>query len=114
MGGGYRVVPVHNFSYGFLTPGLAYAMSCLGAFLGLRCTTRARVSTGRGRVGWLLLAALSIGTPGIWVMHCIAMLGFTIPAQTIRYSLQVTILSELAAVTGRSVGLFVVGSASVG
>ncbi len=89
-------------------------MSCLGAFLGLRCTTRARVSTGRGRVGWLLLAALSIGTPGIWVMHFIAMLGFTIPGQTIRYSVQVTILSALVAVAVVSIGLFIVGYAGVG
>jgi NO-binding membrane sensor protein with MHYT domain len=103
------VVHVHNFTYGLLTPAIAYVMSCLGAFLGLRCNTRARASAGRTRLGWLLLAALAIGTPGIWVMHFVAMLGFTIPGQTIRYDVPVTILSALVAVAVVSVGLLIVG-----
>jgi NO-binding membrane sensor protein with MHYT domain len=108
------VVQVHNFSYGLLTPAIAYAMSCLGAFLGLRCNARARASTGRIRVGWLLLAALSIGITGIWVMHFVAMLGFTIPGQTIRYDVPVTILSALVAVAVVSIGLLIVGLSSQG
>ncbi len=103
------MIHVHNFSYGISTPALAYVMSCLGAFIGLQCTARARASTGRARVGWLLLAALSIGTPGIWVMHFIAMLGFTIPGQTIRYNVALTVFSALVAVVVVGVGLFVVG-----
>jgi NO-binding membrane sensor protein with MHYT domain len=99
---------VQNFTYGIVTPALGYAMSCLGAFLGLRCTTRSRVSTGRSRLGWLLLAAVSIGTTGIWVMHFIAMLGFTIPGQTIRYDVSLTIFSALVAVIVVSAGLLVV------
>src|SRR5260370_8736535 len=77
------MLTVHNFSYGLLTPGLAYLMSVLGSFLGLRCATRARAHQGRSRASWLLLAGLSIGTTGIWVMHFIAMLAFTIPGMTI-------------------------------
>jgi NO-binding membrane sensor protein with MHYT domain len=103
------MVVVHNFSYGLVNPVLAYAISCLGCFLGLRCTTRARAAQGALRARWLLLAALSIGVAGIWTMHFVAMLGFTIPGQTIRYSVPVTILSMLIAVVVVSVGLFVVG-----
>jgi NO-binding membrane sensor protein with MHYT domain len=103
------VLTVHNFSYGVLTPGLAYLMSCLGSFLGLRCTTRARAHQGRARARWLLLAGLSIGTTGIWVMHFIAMLGFTIPGTTIQYNVPITILSMLIAVGIVVVGLFIVG-----
>ena len=55
------MVIVHNFSYGLLTPALGYVMSCLGCFLGLRCTTRAREVQGSSRVRWLLLAGVSIG-----------------------------------------------------
>ena len=40
------MLTVHNFSYGLLTPALAYLMSCLGCFLGLRCTTRALPGSG--------------------------------------------------------------------
>jgi len=100
---------VHNFSYGLLTPALAYAMSCLGAFLGLRCTTRATASEGASRVRWILLAALSIGTTGIWVMHFIAMLGFTIPSETIHYNVLITIASMLIAVVVVGIGLLIVG-----
>jgi NO-binding membrane sensor protein with MHYT domain len=103
------MVTVHNFSFGLLTPGLAYAMSCLGCFLGLRCTTRAREVQGPARVRWLLLAAVSIGVPGVWGMHFIAMLGFTIPGQPIRYSVPVTIFSMVIAVVVVSVGLLIVG-----
>ena len=89
---------VDDFSYGLLTPALGYAMSCLGCFLGLRCTTRARAAQGATRVRWLLLAAVSIAVAGVWGMHFIAMLGFAIPGQVIRYSVPVTILSMLIAV----------------
>jgi NO-binding membrane sensor protein with MHYT domain len=103
------MVSVHNFSYGLLTPVLAYAMSCLGCFLGLRCTTRAREVQGPARVRWLLLAGLSIGVAGIWGMHFIAMLGFAIPGQTIRYDVLSTILSMVIAVVVVSAGLLIVG-----
>ena len=103
------MLTVHNFTYGLLTPGLAYVVSCMGAFLGLRCTTRARPFTGSLRARWLILGGVSIGTTGIWAMHFIAMLGFTIPGQTIHYNVPVTILSLLVAVAIVCAGLLVVG-----
>ena len=44
---------VHNFSYGLVSPGLAYGMSCLGAFLGLRCVTIGRAHEGPAKARWL-------------------------------------------------------------
>jgi NO-binding membrane sensor protein with MHYT domain len=111
-GGRASLLTVHNFSYGLITPALGYAMSCLGAFLGLRCTSRAMASSGRARLSWLLLAALSIGTTGIWVMHFIAMLGYTIPGETIRYNVLITIGSMLIAVAVVGIGLLIVGFAA--
>jgi NO-binding membrane sensor protein with MHYT domain len=108
-GGKVAVLTIHNFTYGLLTPALGYVMSCLGAFLGLRCATRARAHQGAARARWLLLAGVSIGTEGIWVMHFIAMLGFTIPGETIRYNVPITILSMLIAVVIVCVGLLIVG-----
>jgi NO-binding membrane sensor protein with MHYT domain len=103
------MVHVNNFSYGALNPVLAYVASCIGCFLGLRCTTRARASQGRARASWLVIAALAIGVMGIWVMHFIAMLGFTIPGQSIRYNVPVTVLSMLIAIAVVGAGLFIVG-----
>ena len=103
------MLTVHNFSYGLLTPALAYLMSFLGSFLALRCTSRARASTGSARRGWLLVAAVSLGVTGIWVMHFIAMLGFSVPDDTIRYNVLVTLASMLLAVAFVSFGLMIVG-----
>ncbi len=100
---------VDNFTYGVLTPALAFVMSWLGAFTGLRCTSRARAYEGPARAFWLLLAAASIGIMGIWVMHFIAMLGFSIPGQPIRYDVPVTVISMLTAVAVVAAGLFIAG-----
>jgi NO-binding membrane sensor protein with MHYT domain len=102
-------VQVHNFSYGMLNPGLGYLMSCLGSFLGLRCLTRARAYTGRTRATWLLIASVAIGATGIWVMHFVAMLGFTIPGQEIMYNVPMTLVGLAAAVVVVAIGLFIVG-----
>jgi NO-binding membrane sensor protein with MHYT domain len=69
---------------------------------------RARACQGAARVHWLLLAAVSIGTTGIWVTHFIAMLGFAIPGEVIRYDVPVTVLSLLIPVTVVGVGLLIV------
>jgi NO-binding membrane sensor protein with MHYT domain len=103
------VITVHNFSNGLLNPALGYAMSCVGSFLGLRCVTLARAYDGIARARWLGLAAVSIGATGIWAMHFIAMLGFTIPGQQILYNVPVTIASMLVAVAVVGIGLFIVG-----
>jgi NO-binding membrane sensor protein with MHYT domain len=103
------VLAANNFTFGLLTPVLAYLMSCVGAFIGLRCTTRAYAYEGAARARWLILAAVSIGTTGCWVMHFIAMLGYTIPGMTIRFNVPITIASMLIAVVVVGIGLFIVG-----
>jgi len=103
------MIHVNNFSNGALNPVLAYLLSAMGCFLGLRCTTRARAYHGAARVRWLTAAALAIGSTGIWVMHFIAMLGFTIPDQSIRYNVPITILSMVIAVVVVGIGTFIVG-----
>jgi NO-binding membrane sensor protein with MHYT domain len=103
------VITVHNFSNGLLNPALGYVMSCVGSFLGLRCVTLARAYEGIARARWLVLAAVSIGATGIWAMHFIAMLGFSIPGQQIFYNVPTTIASMLVAVAVVGVGLFIVG-----
>jgi NO-binding membrane sensor protein with MHYT domain len=104
------MVHANEFSYGLLTPGLAFAMSCLGSFLGLRCAARARACAGTVRAGWLLLAAAAIGATGIWVMHNIALLGFSIPGQMIRYDVPMSLLSGLVATAVVFAALTVAGS----
>ncbi len=100
---------IDHFAYGVLTPILAYTMSFIGSLLGLQCTARARFAAGRSRVGWLLLAAVSIGGTGVWVMHFIAMLGFRVTGMDIRYGVNLTLLSALIAIVVVGIGIFIVG-----
>jgi NO-binding membrane sensor protein with MHYT domain len=101
---------IDHFTYGPVTPALAYALSVLGSLLGLTCTVRARQAPTTARRSWfLLLAAWAIGGTGIWVMHFIAMLGFGVRGSEIRYDIPVTTASALIAIVVVGVGLFTVG-----
>ena len=51
---------VDGFSYGLVTPLVAYLMACLGGALGLRCTTRSMLVDGRWRIGWLALGSAGL------------------------------------------------------
>ncbi|WP_327111740.1 hypothetical protein OG206_02625 [Streptomyces sp. NBC_01341] len=95
-------------TFGWLTPVLSYAMACVGAALGLRCTVRALGTSGRSRRNWLLTAASAIGT-GIWTMHFVAMLGFGVTGTDIRYDVPLTLLSLLVAMLVVGAGVFTVG-----
>ncbi|MFI1169581.1 MHYT domain-containing protein [Streptomyces sp. NPDC020801] len=98
---------VSNFYYGAVTPVAAYLMACLGAALGLRCTTRSLRRPHR-RAGWLALGAISIGC-GIWTMHFIAMIGFSIQGALVHYDPTKTLLSLAAAIAVVAIGVFLVG-----
>ena len=122
---------VHHFAYGWFSPALAYALSFLGSLAGLSFTARARAagrprpgssgvvrragSHGRSRLGrghrtrWLVLAAVSIGGAGIWLMHFMAMLGFDVPDSPVRYDPARTLLSMIIAIGACGFGLFMVG-----
>lgn len=100
---------VSDFHYGAITPIAAYLMACLGAALGLRCTTRALRRTHiRRRAGWLTLGAVSIGC-GIWTMHFIGMIGFSVEGAPVSYDRVMTLLSLGVAIAVVAVGVFLVG-----
>ncbi|SFT08047.1 MHYT domain-containing protein [Saccharopolyspora flava] len=96
-----------EFGFGWLTPVLSFVMACVGAGLGLRCMVRALGTTGRARRSWLINGAFAIGT-GIWTMHFIAMLGFSVVGTDIRYDVPLTVLSLVVAIIVVGIGVFVV------
>ncbi|WP_019927318.1 MHYT domain-containing protein [Nocardia sp. BMG111209] len=97
---------VHHFTYGLVTPVIAYVMSVIGSLLGLQCARRAR-SVAQPQ-GWLIAAAVAIGGTGIWVMHFVAMLGFSIEAAQIRYNIPLTLASAVIAIVVVWAGLTIV------
>ncbi|MGW5309879.1 MHYT domain-containing protein [Nocardia thailandica] len=101
------MLDISHFSHGWISPLLAYVMSFLGCLLGLQCAARAR-NPENGRVAWLIAAAIAIGGTGIWVMHFIAMLGFSIHGAEIRYDVPLTLFSAVTAIAVVGLGLFLV------
>ena len=99
---------VDGFSYGLVTPLVAFLMACLGGALGLRCTARARTAGRSWRPGWLALGSVAIGS-GIWTMHFIAMTGFTIEGTSIHYDRAMTFASLAVAIVMVGIGIFIVG-----
>jgi NO-binding membrane sensor protein with MHYT domain len=99
---------VNDFNYGLVTPVAAYLMACLGAALGLRCTTRSLRDARSWKLGWLALGAVSIGS-GIWTMHFIAMIGFNVEEAPVGYDIPLTIASLGVAIVMVGVGVFIVG-----
>ncbi|MFD5131530.1 MHYT domain-containing protein [Streptomyces olindensis] len=99
---------VDGFSYGLVTPLVAYLMACLGGALGLRCTTRSMLVAQSWRPGWLALGSAAIGS-GIWTMHFIAMMGFTVHGTPIHYDKSMTFASLAVAIVMVGIGIFIVG-----
>ena len=99
-----------DFAMGHWLVVLAYLTSVVGCALGLACTLQARSTDNpRTRLTWLALAAVSIGGVGIWVMHFIAMLGFSTPGLPVRYDILRTALSAALSVAAVFCGLLVFG-----
>ncbi|MEV0181416.1 MHYT domain-containing protein [Streptomyces sp. NPDC050625] len=99
---------VDGFTYGIVTPLVAYLMACLGGALGLRCTTRSMLVTQSWRPAWLVLGSAAIGS-GIWTMHFVAMMGFTVKETPIHYDKAMTYASLGIAVVMVGIGIFIVG-----
>ena len=101
---------IDHFGYGPITPTLSYALSVLGSLLGLICALRAREASGTAqRAWWLMLAAWAIGGTAIWSMHFVAMLGFSVTGERIRYDVALTAASAVIAIVMVGVGLLIAG-----
>ncbi|MER5600932.1 MHYT domain-containing protein [Streptomyces sp. NPDC002265] len=104
---------VNGFSYGWVTPVVAYVMACLGGALALRCVARSLLVEGSFKAGWLALGAAALGC-GIWSMHFIGMVGFRIIDVPVNYDVPLTVLSLVVAVVVVSLGVFLVGYRGAG
>jgi two-component system sensor histidine kinase/response regulator len=86
---------------------IAVTASYVAFSLGERVTA----SEGRRRIGWVLGGASAMGL-GIWSMHYIGMLAFSLPVAVV-YHVPTVALSLLAAVMASAVALHVVGKHQV-
>jgi NO-binding membrane sensor protein with MHYT domain/nitrogen-specific signal transduction histidine kinase len=90
---------------------LSIAIAVCASFTALSLAGRLRVATGLGRRVWAGAAAVALGG-GIWSMHFIAMLAFSMPGMPMSYDLGLTMLSLAIALgfTGGGFGLMAAGS----
>lgn len=102
----------HNhFTFGWITPAMGFAFALAGSYLGLNSMKAARSAPTLGaRLRWIGLAALAIGGVGIWMMHFIAMIGFTIPSEPLAYNTTLTAASFGLGVGAVAIGLFLTGT----
>jgi NO-binding membrane sensor protein with MHYT domain len=100
---------IHHLEHGWVTPTFSYLLSFLGSLLGLICAVRLRSAPSTGwRAWWLGLAAVAIGGTGIWTMHFVAMMGFSVVGSPIRYDVLTTAVSAVIAVAAVGIGLAIV------
>ena len=98
---------IDHFTYGLWTPVIAYAVSVIGAFIGLTAATRSRNAVnGFTRMQWLVMSAICLGGTAVWSMHFIAMMGFRVSGTPIRYDTGLTLASGAVAILVMGVALY--------
>lgn len=86
---------------------LSFLVAALASYCSLDMAERLRLSAGRTRFFWLLMAGATLGG-GIWSMHFIGMTAFSTPLE-IGYDLGLTTLSGVVAVSAVVLGLAALG-----
>ncbi|MGW0658280.1 MHYT domain-containing protein [Streptodolium elevatio] len=105
---------IDHFSHGALTPGIAFALSCVGSALCLTCASRAQAVRGAARTRWFVLASVALGGTAIWGMHFVGMLGFAVKGTEIRYDVLLTVASLFLAIVVVGVGMAIAGRPRAG
>ena len=75
---------------------LSVIIAILASYLTLELARQVTEAQGRSRWGWIAGGALAMGT-GIWSMHFIGMLAFSLPIP-VRYDIHTVLLSHAAAI----------------
>ena len=85
---------------------LSVVIAICAAYAALELAGRTTAAKGRTRIAWLAGGATAMGL-GIWSMHYIGMLAFSLPVPVL-YDWPTVLLSLLAAIFASAVALFVV------
>ncbi|HUL09869.1 MAG TPA: MHYT domain-containing protein [Candidatus Acidoferrum sp.] len=92
-----------------LLVGLSLTIAVLASYTALTIAGRLRSADRRGRWFWLSAGAVALGG-GIWSMHFVAMLAFSL-GMPIDYQVGLTVASLIAAIAVAGIALYVVGRA---
>jgi len=86
---------------------LSLVVAAFASYTALDLAGRVSATQGRASRVWLVAGAVAMGT-GIWSMHFIGMLAFSLPGLRLAYDLPVTLLSMFAAIVVSGLALYVV------
>ncbi|MDA9506900.1 chemotaxis protein CheY [Bradyrhizobium sp. CCBAU 11386] len=87
---------------------LSILIAALASYTALDLATRMRAASGRARRSWLVAAAIAMGG-GIWSMHFVGMLAFSLPGIEISYDPFLTLLSLAIPIAVAAAAFAVVG-----
>ena len=106
--------PATAFSgtYDYRLVALSVFIAILAAYAALDLAGRVTAAQGRLRFLWLAGGAIAMGM-GIWSMHYVGMLAYTLPVRVL-YDWPTVLLSLLAAITAAAIALFVVSRDKMG
>src|SRR4029077_8037088 len=99
-------------TYDYRLVALSVLIAMLASYAALDLASRVTAARGRIRFAWLAGGATAMGT-GIWSMHYIGMLAFSLPIPVL-YDWPTVLLSLLAAVFPSAIALFVVSRRKMG
>jgi NO-binding membrane sensor protein with MHYT domain len=98
-------------TYNFVLVGLSALIAILASYTTLELATWVTASQGSSRRIWLVIGASVMGI-GIWSMHFIAMLAFSLPI-AIGYNFGLVVVSLLVAILGAGQALFIISRPTV-
>src|SRR2546428_4804472 len=101
---------VSSYDYRFVT--LSVVIAILASYAALDLAGRTPAARGPVRFAWLVGGATAMGV-GIWSMHYIGMLAFSLPVLVL-YDWPTVLLSLVAAIFAAAVALFVVSRQRMG
>lgn len=99
-------------SYNYRLVALSVVIAIFASYAALDLAGRTTAARGRARLAWLIGGATAMGV-GIWSMHYIGMLAFSLPVRVL-YDWPTVLLSLLAAIFAAAVALFVVSRQKMG
>jgi diguanylate cyclase (GGDEF)-like protein/PAS domain S-box-containing protein len=99
-------------SYDYRLVALSVVLAVFAAYTTLDLGGRVTAAKGGARLCWLTGGATAMGV-GIWAMHYIGMLAFSLPVPVL-YDYPTVVLSLVAAVAASAVGLFTVSRERLG
>ena len=98
----------HAASHDPVLVALSILIAALASYTALDLATRMRAASGRARRSWLAAAAIAMGG-GIWSMHFVGMLAFSLPGIEISYDSFLTLLSLVIPIVVAAAAFTVVG-----